>query len=85
VGAGNGYLCAQVADDYFNPACWILIIPSRETDLSVYEKGPGQAPGKYQVSVFINNNKIDTRDVTFRLRKTVAEIIHSSLALLRMI
>ena len=33
------------------------------------KKGPGQAPGKYQVTIFINNNKIDTRDVTFILQK----------------
>lgn len=57
-------------DDYFNPALLDIDNPQQtRTDLSVYEKGPGQAPGKYQVSVFINNNKIDTRNVTFRLRK----------------
>jgi outer membrane usher protein len=49
--------------------CWMWIIHSRKTDLSIYEKGPGQAPGKYQVTIFINNNKIDTRDVTFILQK----------------
>ncbi|MBE1999442.1 FimD/PapC N-terminal domain-containing protein, partial [Klebsiella pneumoniae] len=55
---------------YFNPALLDIDNPQQEkTDLSVYEKGPGQAPGKYQVAVFINNNKIDTRDVTFNVVK----------------
>lgn len=58
------------ADDYFNPALLDIDNPQQgKTDLSVYEKGPGQAPGKYQVSIFINNNKIDTRNVTFKLKK----------------
>lgn len=58
------------ADDYFNPALLDVDNPQQEkTDLSIYEKGPGQAPGKYQVSIFINNNKIDTRDVTFNMQK----------------
>ncbi|QMI04636.1 fimbria/pilus outer membrane usher protein [Citrobacter sp. RHB25-C09] len=58
------------ADDYFNPALLDVDNPQQgKTDLSVYEKGPGQAPGNYQVSIFIDNNKIDTRDVTFTLRQ----------------
>ncbi|WP_436857013.1 fimbria/pilus outer membrane usher protein [Citrobacter tructae] len=58
------------ADDYFNPALLDVDNPQQgKTDLSVYEKGPGQAPGKYQVSIFINNNRIDTHDVTFTLRQ----------------
>lgn len=58
------------ADDYFNPALLDIDNPQQgKTDLAIYEKGPGQAPGKYQVSVFINNNKIDTREVTFNLEK----------------
>lgn len=56
------------ADDYFNPALLDIDNPQQtKTDLSVYEKGPGQAPGKYQVAIYIDNNKIDTRDVTFTL------------------
>src|SRR5690606_34265240 len=58
------------ADDYFNPALLDIDNPQQgKTDLSLYEKGPGQAPGKYEVSIFINNNKIDTRNVTFKLQK----------------
>ncbi|HBD79569.1 MAG TPA: fimbrial assembly protein, partial [Leclercia adecarboxylata] len=58
------------ADDYFNPALLDLDNPQQgKTDLSIYEKGPGQAPGQYQVALFINNNKIDTREVTFKLHK----------------
>ena len=58
------------ADDYFNPALLDIDNPEQgKTDLAIYENGPGQAPGKYQVSVFVNNNKIDTRDVIFTLKK----------------
>lgn len=61
------------ADDYFNPALLDVDNPQQEkTDLSIYEKGPGQAPGKYQVAIYINNNKIDTRDVTFTLQKAAS-------------
>lgn len=57
------------ADDYFNPALLDIDNPQQgKTDLSIYEKGPGQAPGNYQVTIFINNNKVDTRNVTFNLQ-----------------
>ena len=71
VGLVMAIFTSQVmADDYFNPALLDVDNPQQtKTDLSVYEKGPGQAPGKYQVAIFINNNKIDTRDVTFTLQK----------------
>ncbi|WP_336286233.1 fimbria/pilus outer membrane usher protein [Cronobacter dublinensis] len=56
------------AEDYFNPALLEIDNPGQEkTDLSVYEKGPGQAPGKYRVDVYVNNNHVDTRDVVFTL------------------
>ncbi|MCI1897695.1 MAG: fimbrial biogenesis outer membrane usher protein [Enterobacter sp.] len=58
------------ADDYFNPALLDIDNPQQaKTDLSIYEKGPGQAPGEYQVTVFINNNKVDSRSVRFVLHK----------------
>jgi outer membrane usher protein len=84
---GNGDLCASgMADDYFNPALLDIDNPQQgKTDLSVYEKGPGQAPGKYQVTMFINNNKIDTRDVTFKLQKDDHGTARCSLALVWMI
>ncbi|WP_146745766.1 fimbria/pilus outer membrane usher protein [Enterobacter sp. RIT418] len=71
IGLVMAIFASQVmADDYFNPALLDVDNPQQtKTDLSVYEKGPGQAPGKYQVAIFINNNKIDTRDVTFTLQK----------------
>lgn len=46
------------AADYFNPALLDIDTPGQsKTDLSVYENGPGQAPGKYRVTLFINNKK----------------------------
>ncbi|EQA4280139.1 fimbria/pilus outer membrane usher protein [Cronobacter dublinensis] len=57
-------------DDYFNPA---LLDDGEQTeerpDLSLYEKGPGLAPGKYHVDILINNQNIGNRDVTFFLDK----------------
>lgn len=54
------------ADDYFNPALLDIDGPAQsKADLSVYEKGPGIAPGRYQVTVFINNEQVEIADVNF--------------------
>jgi len=59
------------AEDYFNPALLDIDTPGQsKTDLSVYENGPGQAPGKYRVTLFINNKKIDSLQVDFKLEKS---------------
>ena len=48
-----------LAEDYFNPALLDIDTPGQgKTDLSLYEKGPGIAPGSYQVDVYVNNNKV---------------------------
>lgn len=58
------------AEDYFNPALLDVDNPDQgKTDLSVYETGPGQAPGKYHVDVYVNNNKVANKEITFRLKK----------------
>lgn len=59
--AGNAW-----ADDYFNPA----LLDADESgpnkaDLSLYEKGPGLAPGKYRVDIYLNNQKKRTQEVEF--------------------
>lgn len=65
-----GFYQRAWAEDYFNPALLDIDNPQQgKTDLSIYEKGPGQAPGKYRVSIFINNNKVDSREVTFTLQQ----------------
>lgn len=57
-------------DDYFNPALLDEGGNQQEkADLSLYEKGPGLAPGKYRVDIFVNNQKTDTREVNFVLDK----------------
>lgn len=57
------------ARDYFNPALLQVDNPQQgATDLSVYENSGGQAPGVYHVDIYMNNDKVDTRDVTFSLR-----------------
>lgn len=53
------------AKDYFNPA---LLEQTGEgstaTDLSAFENG-GQLPGKYPVDIYLNNEKVESRTVTF--------------------
>ncbi|MDR0174680.1 FimD/PapC N-terminal domain-containing protein [Enterobacter sichuanensis] len=59
-----------LADDYFNPALLDIDNPSQgKTDLSIFEIGPGQAPGKYHVDVFVNNNKVAAKEIEFTLKK----------------
>lgn len=58
---------AEQTDMYFNPALLEIGNPHQEkTDLSVFESGQ-QAPGKYHVDIYLNNTKVDTRDVEFRI------------------
>ncbi|MBV6817992.1 fimbrial biogenesis outer membrane usher protein [Rahnella sp. PD12R] len=69
VTALSGSLSAQAAD-YFNPELLQVDNPQQgATDLSVYENNGGQAPGVYHVDIYMNNDKVDTRDVTFTLQK----------------
>lgn len=65
-------VCVQkvLADDYFNPALLDIDHPGQgKTDLSIYEIGPGQAPGKYHVDVYVNNNKVASKEIEFTLKK----------------
>lgn len=73
------FICCQIviysggvslahARDYFNPALIEQGSFSQEiTDLSVFENQNGQIPGRYRVDLFINNEKITTRTVEFKL------------------
>lgn len=59
-----------LAEDYFNPALLDIDTPGQgKTDLSLYEKGPGIAPGSYQVDVYVNNNKVANRKIAFGLQQ----------------
>lgn len=56
---------ATQAKDYFNPA--LLEQPGNggsATDLSAFENG-GQLPGRYQVEIWLNDQRVDTKDVVF--------------------
>lgn len=53
------------AKDYFNPA--LLEQPGESTaatDLSAFENG-GQLPGRYPVEIWLNHERVDSRDVVF--------------------
>ena len=55
--------------DYFNPALLELNNPSSQgADLAAFEEGE-QAPGIYRVDIVLNNQIVDTRDITFKLVK----------------
>ncbi|EKS6649596.1 fimbrial biogenesis usher protein [Enterobacter hormaechei] len=56
-------LAAQ-ADNYFNPA-FLSDDPNAVADLSHFEKGDHQAPGKYHVDIYLNNQFVDAEDVNF--------------------
>ncbi|MBF7978836.1 MULTISPECIES: fimbria/pilus outer membrane usher protein [Rahnella] len=67
--SGSLNMSAQAAD-YFNPDLLQVDNPQQgATDLSVFENNGGQAPGVYHVDIYLNNDKVDTRDVTFSLQK----------------
>lgn len=62
---------AVQAREYFNPALLEIDNPSQAgADLSVFEEG-AQAPGKYRVDLYVNNEMIDTRDLEFVLMPDV--------------
>ncbi|WP_337262914.1 MULTISPECIES: fimbria/pilus outer membrane usher protein [unclassified Serratia (in: enterobacteria)] len=56
------------ARDYFNPASLELGTPGQApVDLSAFSEEGGLIPGTYRVDVYLNNEKMDTRDVEFRM------------------
>lgn len=66
----TGFMSQAYARDYFNPALLELGAPDRVTaDLSVFEGKGGQVPGTYRVDVYLNDTRMDTRNVAFRLVK----------------
>jgi outer membrane usher protein len=65
----GGFSYGVLARDYFNPELLQVDNPQQgKTDLSVYENNGSQAPGTYHVDIYVNNDKVDTRDVTFTLQ-----------------
>lgn len=66
----TGTMMTAQARDYFDPALLELGAPGQKTvDLSSFENKGGQMPGTYRVDVFLNNEKVETRDVEFRMTK----------------
>ncbi|MBS9442339.1 fimbria/pilus outer membrane usher protein [Photorhabdus heterorhabditis] len=56
------------AREYFNPAFLMGATGEQEhIDLSVYENAGYVAPGRYLVDVYMNQNKVDNREIEFRL------------------
>ncbi len=68
----TGTMMTAHARDYFDPALLELGAPGQKAvDLSSFEDKGGQMPGTYRVDVFLNNAKMDTRDVQFHLIKDI--------------
>ncbi|MGL5389662.1 MAG: fimbria/pilus outer membrane usher protein [Serratia sp. (in: enterobacteria)] len=62
----SGLTFSVMARDYFNPELLQVDNPQQgKTDLSVYEDSGSQAPGTYHVDIYMNNDRVDTRDVDF--------------------
>ncbi|CAI1567271.1 Outer membrane usher protein fimD precursor [Serratia quinivorans] len=58
------------AEMYFNPA-FLSDDPSAVADLSRFQQGGGQAAGKYQVDIYVNQDLYKTQTLTFREKKTL--------------
>ncbi|MGL5387632.1 MAG: fimbria/pilus outer membrane usher protein [Serratia sp. (in: enterobacteria)] len=66
----SGTMMTAQARDYFNPALLELGTPGQKAvDLTSFEDKGGQLPGTYRVDVFLNNERMETRNVEFRLGK----------------
>lgn len=66
----TGMMVSAYARDMFNPEFLELGTPGKnEVDLSAFDDQGGQIPGTYRVDVFLNNEKMDTREVEFRMGK----------------
>lgn len=61
--------CAN-ARERFNPAHLQTGADGQAAaDLSPFEEPGGQLPGRYRVDIYVNDGKVDTRDVEFRLQQ----------------
>lgn len=60
-----GYSGLSFADPGFNPALLERSESGEVSDLSVFTKGDNQAPGKYTVDIFVNNEPVDHKEVSF--------------------
>jgi len=56
---------AVQAEDYFNPAALELTPEQAGLDLSKFSTNGSQIPGTYLVDIYLNDNKIETREVKF--------------------
>ncbi len=63
-----GMIMNVQARDYFNPALLEMGAPGQvPVDLSVFGEAGGQVPGIYHVDVYLNNDRMETRSVTFSM------------------
>ncbi|HHU4047294.1 TPA: fimbria/pilus outer membrane usher protein [Enterobacter cloacae] len=63
----SGVLAIQpaLAEDYFNPLALELNQTDANIDTELFSKQGGQLPGSYLVDIYVNSNKVDTRQVNF--------------------
>jgi len=54
------------AKDYFNPELlYIGNTHQSQVDLDIFSEQGGQSPGTYNVDIYLNNQYIDTQNITF--------------------
>lgn len=67
-----GMMMDTAARDFFNPALLELGTSGQApVDLSAFSEKGGQVPGTYRVDIFLNNARMETRNVEFRMMKGV--------------
>ncbi|MBF4180647.1 fimbrial biogenesis outer membrane usher protein [Lelliottia nimipressuralis] len=60
-----------LAGEYFNSHALEIGNPNQKTsDLSAFSQSNSQLPGTYRVSIILNGEEIDTRDISFKLNKS---------------
>ncbi|EPL6456455.1 fimbria/pilus outer membrane usher protein [Providencia rettgeri] len=64
----------SIADDYFNPALLDLTSPEQApADLSIFESAGLQPEGSYLVDIYLNENKVASRNVEFKKKLDINE------------
>lgn len=61
---GTFYSGISHADSFFNPNL-ISSVDSEVADLSRFDKGEGQPEGMYSVEIYVNNEYIETKNISF--------------------
>lgn len=68
------FTSVQAQTYHFDPA--LLGSSAKHTDLSLFNRGL-QQPGRYHLDVMLNDEQVDSQDITLSLKKNAAGISRS--------